>query len=86
VTIVAFAVAAPLGNITWVVAKGEQGIQMRASPQIDRPTVAAIAPRRPTTWHKLFAAKGHTTIATVATSDLDDGFVNKHSAKHEAQG
>ncbi len=86
VTVAAFAVAATFGGIARVVAKGEQRVEMVTGPEIDRAAIAAVAAGRSAARHELFTAESHTAIAAIATSDIDDGFVNKHRTKHKAQG
>src|SRR6185369_9422300 len=79
-TVGAFAVASALTLVFRIETEVDQRIVPLAGFHYDVAAVAAIAAGRAAARDKLLPAKGHASVATVASLNANDCFVNKHAS------
>jgi hypothetical protein len=79
-------VASTLAFVFRIKAEMDQRIVALAGFHHNVAAAPTIAARRAATRDKLFPAKGHASVATVAAFDPDDRFVNKHAVYIDCTG
>ena len=75
----AHAVLAPLGLEFRMKSEVDQGVDVRAGDQVDRPAVSAVAAARPAARHELLAPEGQTPATAMTGLDVNVDFVYKHA-------
>jgi len=76
--ILASSMATPLGFEVAALLKADEGIQVGIYHQIDIAPFATVAPVGPTEGDVFLAAEADATVASVASFDVDFGFVEEH--------
>jgi hypothetical protein len=82
----AFAVASALAFVFRVKAEVDERVMALAGFHHNVATAAAVPARGAAARNKLFPAKGHASVATVAGLNPNDRFINKHAVYIDCTG